>query len=317
MRLVFMGSPPFSVPVLEALHRAGHDIVCVYSQPPRPSGRGQKLTPTAVESAARALGLMVRTPANLKSDEDRAAFAALGADAAVVVAYGLILPRPVLEAPRLGCLNLHASLLPRWRGAAPIQRAIEAGDAETGVQVMAMEAGLDTGPVYATARTLIGPEDTGTSVHDRLSALAADLIVATLPRIADGSLTPEPQSPDGVTYAAKIDSAGTRVDWSWPAARVDRHIRAFATSPGAWCLDPDGRRLKLLGSGLSGAGLAAPPPVADGSRPGTVLDDGLSVLCGDGAAVGLLRLQREGRPALAAGDFQRSGQRLEPGQVLG
>jgi methionyl-tRNA formyltransferase len=316
MKLVFMGSPRFSVPVLEALHAAGHQISCVYSQPPRPSGRGQKLTPTPVESAARALGLPVRTPLSFKGEDERAAFAALGADAAIVVAYGLILPRAVLEAPRLGCLNLHASLLPRWRGAAPIQRAILAGDAETGVQVMGMETGLDTGPVYATARTPIGPEDTGTSVHDRLSALAATLIVDTLPAIADGTLAPVPQSDlgvgeAGITYAAKIDRAETRIDWTRPAADIDRTIRAFALTPGAWCMAPDGKRLKLLGSRL-----CAPGNAAAGAPPGTVLTACPAIACGDGDAVELLRLQREGRPALDSTDFQRSGQPLETGTVL-
>ena len=307
MRIVFMGSPAFSVPVLQALVVAGHELACVYAQPARPSGRGQKVLPTPVEAAARDLGLPVCTPATLKDPAAQEAFAALQVDAAVVVAYGLILPRAVLAAPRLGCFNLHASLLPRWRGAAPIQRAILAGDPETGVQVMGMEAGLDTGPVYATARTPIGPQDTGTTVHDRLSALGAALMVEALPAIAAGSLHPVPQAQEGVTYAAKIDRAETRIDWSAPAVRVDRQIRAFAASPGAWCLYPDGSRLRVLMSAVApGGGPAA---------PGTVLDRDLTVACGAGTAVRLLSVQREGRPVVDAGTFQR-GTPLAPGFEL-
>lgn len=314
MRILFMGSPAFSVPVLEALLAAGHEVLAVWSQPPRPSGRGQKLTPTPVHAAAQARGISVFTPKSLKSAEEQAHFASFEADVAVVVAYGLILPQPVLDAPRLGCLNIHASLLPRWRGAAPIQRAILAGDAITGVQIMQMEAGLDTGPVYATARTPISPEDTGTSVHDRLSALGAALIAETLPRIADGTLEPEPQSGEGVTYAAKIDRAETRVDWSRPAGELDRHIRAFAVTPGAWCMGPDGRRLKLLGARL--APHTAPPDVTAGSVLSGGPSGGLTVACGDGHAVEILRLQREGAKAQSAPEYQRGGQPLLAGTLL-
>lgn len=310
MRILFMGSPAFSVPVLEALLAAGHEVAAVWSQPPRPSGRGQKLTPTPVHAAAQARAIPVFTPKSLKSVEEQALFAGFEADVAVVVAYGLILPQAVLDAPRLGCLNIHASLLPRWRGAAPIQRAILAGDAITGVQVMQMEAGLDTGPVHATATTRIDAGDTGTSLHDRLSALGAGLIVETLPAIADGSLKPVPQSEDGLTYAAKIDRAETRIDWSRPAVEVDRQIRAFADTPGAWCLAPDGKRLKLLGSRL------APHGPDEGTVPGTVLSSVPRIACGDGNAIELLRLQREGRPALPGDAFQRGGQPLVPGQSL-
>ena len=204
LRLAFMGSPDFAVPTLEALIAAGHEIVCVYSQPPKRAGRGKKLRPTPVHAFAEKTGIPVRTPKSLKSDEEKANFAALDLDAAIVVAYGLILPQAVLDAPRLGCINLHGSLLPRWRGAAPIQRAVMAGDAETGVQAMMMEAGLDTGPVLLTAKTAISRDDTAGSVHDRLAALGAELMPKALTGLADGSLTPEPQSEDGVTYASKL-----------------------------------------------------------------------------------------------------------------
>nr|MBP8931843.1 methionyl-tRNA formyltransferase [Paracoccus sp. (in: a-proteobacteria)] len=221
MRVIFMGTPDFSVPVLRAI-AARHEVVAVYSQPPRAAGRGQKPRPSPVQRAAEELGLMVRVPERLKSPEDQADFAALGADIAVVVAYGLILPQVVLDAPRLGCLNIHASLLPRWRGAAPIHRAVMAGDAETGVAIMQMEAGLDTGPVLAEARTAIGPEDTTADLHDRLAGMGANLIVDVLARLP---LAAVPQAAEGVTYAAKIDKAEARIDWSRPAAEVDLLIR--------------------------------------------------------------------------------------------
>ena len=231
MRLVFMGTPDFAVAALDALVAAGHEIACAWTQPPRPGGRGQKPRPSPVEARATALGIPVRTPANLRDPADRAAFADLGADVAVVVAYGLILPRAVLDAPARGCLNIHASLLPRWRGAAPIQRALMAGDAETGVAIMAMEAGLDTGPVLLSEALPIGPEDTAGSLHDRLAGLGARLVVAAL----DGldRLVPVPQPEAGVTYAAKIDKAEARIDWTRPAVEVDRRIRGLAPFPGA------------------------------------------------------------------------------------
>ena len=298
MKVVFMGTPDFSVPVLEALVEAGHEVVAVYCQPPRPAGRGKKETPTPVHRRAAELGLPVRHPVSLKGAEAQAGFAALDADVAVVVAYGLILPQAVLDAPRYGCLNIHASLLPRWRGAAPIHRAIMAGDAETGICIMQMEAGLDTGPVLLREATPIGPEETTGQLHDRLSQMGARLIVEALARLH--GLSPETQPEAGVTYAAKIDKAEAGVDWSRPATEVDRLIRGLSPFPGAWT-QHDGQRIKLLGARL-----------ADGSgAPGTVLDDALTVACGTGA-VQLLRLQRAGRGAQDAAEFLR-GQPLPKG----
>lgn len=294
MRVVFMGTPEFSVPALHAI-AARHQVVCVYSQPPRAAGRGQKPRPSPVQAAAEALGIAVRTPLRLRDAETQEEFAALGADVAVVVAYGLILPQPVLNAPRLGCLNIHASLLPRWRGAAPIHRAVMAGDAETGVAIMQMEAGLDTGPVLAEARTVIGAENTTADLHDRLAAMGAALIVDVLDRLP---LPAVPQPAEGVTYAAKIDKAEARVDWTRPAAEVDRLIRGLSPFPGAWCL-AGGERLKLLRSRV----------VAGSGTPGEVLG-GLTVACGDGA-VEITEVQREGRRAVPATDALR-GMALPP-----
>jgi methionyl-tRNA formyltransferase len=294
MRLIFMGSPAFALPTLAALIDAGHQIICVYSQPPKPAGRGKALRPTPVHSFALERGIEVRTPSSLKSDDEKAAFAALNADAAIVVAYGLILPQAVLDAPRLGCFNLHGSLLPRWRGAAPMQRAIEAGDAATGVQVMAMEAGLDTGGVYATATTPIGASDTTGSLHDRLAELGASLMVEALPKIAAGTLPCVPQALVGVTYAAKIDRTETRIDWTRPAATIDRSVRAFAPLPGAWCILPDGARAKILMTQVQ----------PHHGQAGEVLDERLLVACGEGA-VRILALQREGKGVVSAEDFLR------------
>mgnify|MGYP000164773332 FL=1 len=232
MRIIFMGTPDFSVPVLEALVAAGHEIACVYCQPPRPAGRGKKDRPTPVHARALDLGLEVRHPVSLKGAEEQAEFAALKADVAVVVAYGLILPQAVLDAPVRGCLNVHASLLPRWRGAAPIHRAIMAGDAETGVCIMQMEAGLDTGPVLLREGRQIDAEETTAQLHDRLSEMGASLIVTAL-RHLEG-LTPDPQPDEGVTYADKIDKGEARIDWSQPAEEVDRKIRGLSPFPGAW-----------------------------------------------------------------------------------
>ncbi|MDU8912746.1 methionyl-tRNA formyltransferase [Aestuariicoccus sp. MJ-SS9] len=291
MRVVFMGSPEFSVPVLEALAEAGHEIVCVYCQPPRPAGRGKKDRPTPVQARAEALGLTVRHPLSLKGAEAQEDFAALGADVAVVVAYGLILPQPVLDAPRFGCLNIHASLLPRWRGAAPIHRAIMAGDAETGICIMQMEAGLDTGPVLLRQSVSIGDEETTGALHDRLSVLGAELIVEALAKLPD--LVPEPQPEAGVTYAAKIDKAEAAVDWTRDAAEVSRLIRGLAPFPGAWSL-LDGARIKLLGARVTeGQG-----------APGQVLDDEFTVACGQGA-VRITRAQRAGKGAQDAEVFLR------------
>jgi len=310
LRIAFMGSPGIAQGVLEALIAAGHEIACVYSQPPRPAGRGQKLTPTPVHAFAEARGLEVRTPKSLKNAEAQASFAALNLDAAVVVAYGLILPQPILDAPRLGCLNLHASILPRWRGAAPIQRAIMAGDAETGIDAMMMEAGLDTGPVLASVRTPITPEDTAGTLHDRLARLAAELAPRALADLADGSLKPVPQIEDGMTYAAKITADDQRLDWSKPATEVDCQIRGLAPAPGAWCEADLGQgpvRLKLLFSELTNLWNPAPP--------GTLLDDQLVVACGDGRAVRLLKLQKPGGKPLDARDFL-AGTPLAPGTLL-
>ncbi len=302
MRVVFMGSPAFSVPVLEALVEAGHEIACVYCQPPRPAGRGKQPRATPVQARAEALGLTVRHPASLKTDAAQAEFAALRADVAVVVAYGLILPQPVLDAPAHGCLNIHASLLPRWRGAAPIHRAILAGDAETGVCIMQMEAGLDTGPVLLRHAVPIGAEDTTGILHDRLSALGARLIVQALEQL--GSLTPDPQPDDGVSYAAKIDKSEAEIDWTRPAPVVSRQIRGLAPFPGAWTLH-EGARLKLLGARV----------VAGQGAPGQALDDGFVIACGDGA-VQVTKAQRAGKGAQPAETFLR-GHAIPKGAQLG
>lgn len=298
MRIVFMGTPDFSVPVLDALHDAGHQILAVYTQPPRPAGRGKRDRPGAVHQRAMSLGLPVRHPVSLKGAEAQADFAAFDAEIAVVVAYGLILPQAVLDAPRRGCLNIHASLLPRWRGAAPIHRAIMAGDAQTGVCIMRMEAGLDAGPVLLRESVAIEPEDTTGTLHDRLSALGGTLIRSALDRLDD--LTPVPQSAEGVTYAAKIDKAEARVDWTRPAAVVDAQIRGLSPFPGAWC-EIGGERVKLLGS-----------RVAEGEgEPGQVLA-GLTVACRTGA-VAITRLQRAGGRAQTTEDALRG---FDPGPFV-
>jgi methionyl-tRNA formyltransferase len=279
MKIVFMGTPDFSVSVLDALAQT-HEILAIYTQPPRPAGRGKADRPSPVQTRADALGLPVRHPVSLRSETAAKDFAALQPDVAVVVAYGLILPQPILDAPRHGCLNIHASLLPRWRGAAPIHRAIMAGDAETGVCIMQMEAGLDTGPVLLREATPIGAEETTADLHDRLAAMGARLIVQALTHLPD--LTPEPQPQDGVTYAAKIDKAEARVDWSRPGVEVDRQIRGLSPFPGAWT-EIMGERVKLLRSRR-----------ADGKgRPGQVLS-GFTIACGEGA-VEITEAQREGK----------------------
>jgi methionyl-tRNA formyltransferase len=291
MRVIFMGTPDFAAEALAAVHAAGHEIAAVYTQPPRPAGRGKKPRPGPVQALAEELGLPVRHPVSLKPEAEQAAFAALGAEVAVVAAYGLILPRPILAAPARGCLNIHASLLPRWRGAAPIQRAIMAGDAETGIAIMQMEPGLDTGPVLLERRTPIGAEETAGELHDRLAALGAEAIVEALARLDD--LTPVPQPKAGVTYAAKIDKAEARVDWNRPADEVDRLIRGLSPVPGAWT-EIAGQRVKLLGARIAeGAG-----------APGEVLDDAFTVACGTGA-VQVTRAQREGRGPQDAAAFLR------------
>lgn len=282
MRIIFMGTPDFSVPVLDALVAAGHDIAAVYCQPPRPAGRGKKERPAPVHARANALGLEVRHPVSLKSPEAQAEFAALNADVAVVVAYGLILPQAVLDAPTHGCINIHASLLPRWRGAAPIHRAIMAGDAQTGVCIMQMEAGLDTGPVLLRETTDIGPEETTAQLHDRLADMGAKLVVTALAQLPD--LVPEVQPENGVTYAHKIDKAEARIDWSAPAEEVSRLIRGLSPFPGAWT-EAGGERIKLLGARV----------VHDTGSPGQVLAD-FTIACGTGA-VQVTRAQKAGKAA--------------------
>ena len=280
-----MGTPDFSVPVLKAL-AAVHEVVAVYSQPPRPAGRGKADRPSPVQQAAEALGLPVRHPVSLKTPEAQAEFAALQADVAVVVAYGLILPQVVLDAPRRGCLNIHASLLPRWRGAAPIHRAIMAGDAETGICIMQMEAGLDTGPVRLRQATPIGVEETTQDLHDRLSQMGAALILQAL----DTMPAAVPQA-EGATYAAKIDKAEARIDWTKPAVEVDRQIRGLSPFPGAWCL-AGGERLKLLRSRV----------VEGQGAPGAT--QGARVTCGEGA-IEIVEAQREGKKPALASDLLR------------
>ncbi|SEQ02676.1 methionyl-tRNA formyltransferase [Loktanella sp. DSM 29012] len=298
MRVIFMGTPDFSVPVLQALVDAGHEVVAVYAQPPRPAGRGKKDRPSPVQQRAESLGLEVRHPVSLKSNAAQQAFADLDADIAVVVAYGLILPQAVLDAPRHGCLNIHASLLPRWRGAAPIHRAIMAGDRETGVCIMQMEAGLDTGPFLLRETTSIAADDTTGTLHDRLSVMGARLIVEALAGLA--TLHPVPQPDAGVTYAAKIDKAEARIDWTQDAATVDAQIRGLSPFPGAWT-EIGGERVKLLAS-----------QVADASGdPGQVLRD-LTIACGTGS-VRITRLQRAGKRPMDTAEALRG---LDPGPFV-
>jgi methionyl-tRNA formyltransferase len=293
MRLAFLGTPDFSVSALAALVEAGHEIACVYSQPPAPRGRGQELKPSAVHAWAQARGIPVRTPASMRDPAEIEAFRELGLDAAIVVAFGQILPPDVLEAPRLGSFNLHASRLPRWRGAAPIQRAIMAGDPTTGVDVMRMTEGLDEGPVLAEAVLRIDALETAGSLHDRLAAAGAALLIETLPAIEVGTAVEAPQPDEGVTYAKKIKAREARIDWTRPAAEVDRHIRGLSPFPGAWFM-LGGVRVKALLS-----------RVEDGEGPpGQALDDALLIACGQGA-VRLLRAQREGKGPQDAETFLR------------
>jgi methionyl-tRNA formyltransferase len=290
MRIVFMGTPEFSVPVLQALVDAGHDVAAAYSQPPRRAGRGKALTPSPVQARAEALGILVRTPVSLRDAEAQADFAALDADVAVVAAYGLILPRAVLDAPSQGCLNVHASLLPRWRGAAPIQRAILAGDTETGVGIMQMEIGLDTGPVRMEGRTPVDGKTAG-ELTVELSAMGARLMVEVLADIAAYPAVPQPET--GVTYAPKVDKAEARIDWSRSAGDVERQIRAFNPVPGAF-FEMENERIRVL---------AAEVLPASGA-PGTVLDDHLTVACADGA-IRLVLLQRAGRGVMTSSEVLR------------
>jgi methionyl-tRNA formyltransferase len=310
LRLIFMGTPDFAVPTLLELAGQGHDIAAVYTRAARPGGRrGLELAPSPVEREAKRLGLAVQTPASLRSAEAQAAFAAHEADAAVVAAYGLILPQPILDAPRLGCFNLHGSLLPRWRGAAPINRAVMAGDAETGVTVMKMDAGLDTGDIAMgeTAmieRVPIPANMTAGQMHGALARIGADLMGRALAALETGRLRFKPQSADGVTYAEKIDKAETRIDWSKPWPAVHDHIRGLSPFPGAWC-ELGGSRVKVLRT-VKGDGNGA---------PGTVLDDGLTIACGEGA-VRIVELQKAGGRPMKAEEFLR-GTPVNAGTALG
>ena len=300
MRIIFMGTPDFAVPTLLALHEAGHEIAAVYSQPPRRAGRGKKERPSPVHAKAKELGLEVLHPTTLKDADALAEFRSLSADVAIVVAYGLILPQAALEAPKHGCLNVHASLLPRWRGAAPIQRAIEAGDTETGVTIMQMAAGLDTGPMLATVRVPINDKTSG-ELHDELAEIGAQLMAETLTRL--GQITPEPQDERQATYAAKIDKAEARIDWSKPAEVIERKVRAFSPFPGSW-FELDEERIKLLRAEIVDAAGA----------PGAVLDDQLTIACGE-AALRPVTVQRAGKPAMAAEEYLR-GKPAPVGTIL-
>ena len=298
-----MGTPDFAVPVLDALVAAGHELAAVYSQPPRPTGRGHKTQASPVQARAEALGIPVRHPVSLKPEEEKAAFAALGLDAAVVFAYGLILPRAILDAPRLGCLNVHGSLLPRWRGAAPIQRALLAGDAETGVTIMQMDAGLDTGAMLLKGVVPIGPDATAQSLFDQMTALGAELILPALDGVASGTLTPEPQPEAGVTYAAKLTREEGVLDFRQDIATLDRKIRALNPWPGVW-FEYQGERIKLLAASIEdGQGV-----------PGTVIDHDLGIACGTGVLRPTL-LQRPGRGPVERRAFL-NGTKIEPGVIL-
>lgn len=307
LRVVFMGTPDFAVPTLMEIVGQGHEVVAVYSQPPRPAGRGMEERKSPVHEKAELLGLPVFTPTSLRSEEEQAKFAALQADVAVVVAYGLLLPKGILEAPENGCLNLHGSLLPRWRGAAPIQRAIMEGDAETGVEVMRMGEGLDTGPVCMIERIAISENMTAGDLHDRMMVLGADLMVRSLAALSRGALAEQEQDEEGVLYAKKVEKAESRIDFSKPAQAVHNHIRGLSPFPGAWCeMEIKGKkqRVKIIRSEL-----------ADGSgEPGSVLDEDMTIACGEGA-VRLIELQRSGKGAMNAEDFQR-GAALKIGETI-
>ncbi|UEM02957.1 methionyl-tRNA formyltransferase [Skermanella rosea] len=305
LRIAFMGTPEFAAVGLRALIDAGHEIACVYSQPPRPAGRGHQMQRSPVHVLAEERGIPVRTPKSLRNVEAQADFAALDLDCAVVAAYGLILPQPILDAPRLGCLNIHASLLPRWRGAAPIHRALLAGDSETGVTIMRMDAGLDTGPMLLKGTVPITERTTAVKLHDALAVLGADLIVKALDGVAAGSLTPVPQPEVGVTYAAKLTREDGRLDWSRPAAETERQVRALNPWPGVW-FDLGKERIKVLGAEAAGN--------PSGAAPGTLLDDRLTVACTEGA-VRLTRVQRPGKAAVDGDAFLR-GFQLPVGTVL-
>jgi methionyl-tRNA formyltransferase len=304
LRLIFMGTPDFAVPTLLELVAHGHEIAAVYTRAAKPAKRGMKLQPGPAEQEARRLGIAVITPRTLKTPEALAEFSAHHADAAVVVAYGMILPQAILDAPKLGCFNLHASLLPRWRGAAPINRAIMAGDTETGVMVMKMEEGLDTGAIAMAERVPVGANTTTGELHDALARLGADLMLRALAALEKGQLQLTPQATDGVTYAKKIDKNETRIDWTGPWNEVHDHCRGLSPFPGAWCEFAEAGRVKILRT-TKGQG---------SGPPGRVLDDKLTVACGSGA-VRLLQLQRAGKQPMAADEFLR-GMAVAPATVL-
>ena len=300
MKLIFMGTPDFAVPTLRALYGKDNDILAVYTQPPRPSGRGKRKQKSAVHKFADELGLLVRTPNNLKEPATQQELAALGADCAVVVAYGQILPQVVLDAPRLGCINVHASLLPRWRGAAPIHRAIMAGDTETGVCIMQMETGLDTGPILQSAQVPITARSTTLELHDKLADLGASLIRPVLTGLESGTITPAPQPNEGITYAHKIDKAEARIDWTQSAAQIDQQVRGLFPFPGAWT-SIDGERIKIL----AGTPVDRPNPEANPSvAPGQILTDTLLVACGQNAFQ-IETAQRAGKGAMGQEEFLR------------
>lgn len=306
MRIVFMGTPDFATTALKAVVAAGHEVVCVYSQPPRPAGRGHEVKPSPVHALAAAMGLPVRTPVSLKPAEEQEAFTALAPDAAVVVAYGLLLPKAVLDAPRHGCFNIHASLLPRWRGAAPIQRAIMAGDVESGVTIMRMEQGLDTGPMLLVGKCPIGTDTTASTLHDALAALGAELIVKAL-ESPDVPGTPQPE--EGVTYARKIEKAEAQIDFGWPAETVRNHIHGLSPFPGAWTMMGK-TRVKVLK-----AEVVAGSAVQGSAVPGTAIDDHLTIACSTGA-VRFLDVQREGKAVMTAEALLR-GLSVPAGMRLG
>jgi len=307
LRLIFMGTPEFAVPTLLELVAHGHEIAAVYTRAAKPAGRGMKLQPTPVEQEARRLGIPVLTPSTLKTPEALAAFRAHQADAAVVVAYGMILPKTILDTPKLGCFNLHASLLPRWRGAAPINRAIMEGDAESGVMVMKMDVGLDTGDVAMAERLPITDTMTAADLHDALAPLGADLMVRAMGGLERGSLQLSRQSEEGVTYAAKIEKPEAKIDWNRPRHAVLRHIHGLSPFPGAWCeagIDGEQARIKILRC----------EPAKGSGAPGDVLDELLTIACGDGA-IRILELQRAGKAPMKAADFLRGTPLKPPAQL--
>ena len=304
LRLAFLGTPDFAIPTLKALAEAGHEIAAVYSQPPRPAGRGHKPRPSPVQRLAQERGWPIRTPKSLKEGSLQDAFASLGLDAAVVVAYGLLLPKAILDAPRLGCLNVHASLLPRWRGAAPIQRAIMAGDGETGISIMKMDAGLDTGPVYLREAIPIDEDTTAAGLHDHLAALGARLTLEVLERLAgEPAFAPIPQATEGITYAAKLEKEEGRIDWRGSARELHRKVRALTPWPGAW-FEARSEKIKILRAEI----------LDRTGEAGTLIEEPLTIACGEGA-LKLIEVQRAGRRAMAASDFRR-GFELRRGESL-